>query len=625
MLAALVFGGAPCAAGQALAGASAQAEADAFLRRARSSLDAGALREASDLLAPALEIAPLYSEALYVRARIELADRSTTLPAMDDLRRALASASWTVTRPLDAQRTLAEVYLRTGRLSDAGALLRRLVARYPEETQTLILLARLYAREGNKAALQRILTVARAEFPLDDELALLSSGLLEKEGRLFDARALIKTQLDVHPESPGLVLRAAELAPTPAARIADVERYTELGGKDPLAAVLVLEAPAADPQKYLSQFIDNGGLSWEDLVERASAAIRGSRSLTETLRSELSRYTGNRDLDPDGEGYVERWVFQSGVPVSCVRDSSRDGRPELEAHFRGGTPSLITVRTASSVLTLSYGPYPFVQSVTEPGSRNMGKRTWLLDPFSVRFPFLSAEMLGSGLAPRVLKKQSPPSLGRMLQSAYREQDYAPDGVAVVRRIDFDRGMRIFMQEDTLGEGSSGFNHRVWYVNGQPVRGARDPDGSGRFAISETWRDGRLAAIAVDTRGDGKVSYRERYVPSPVKSWDYDEDGIDDAREYPRGPDTVVRDFSTAMNGVFDVSFVWKKNELVKVVRRGRPVPVTHDTVRGVVWIGRSAPAPVAFTAGGPEGYRFVAGRLYFVFRREGVTYAEESP
>jgi hypothetical protein len=199
---------------------------------------------------------------------------------------------------------------------------------------------------------------------------------------------------------------------------------------------------------------------------------------------------------------------------------------------------------------------------------------------------------------------------------------APDGT-IVRRTQLLRGKRVFMEESTLGKGT--FDHLVWYENGQPFRGTRDLDGSGRFAVNETWQDGKLASIAVDTNGDGKVDYRERYVPSLMKYWDYNGDGIDDSREYPVGPDTVVRDFSTAMNGVFDVSYVWKKGNLVRVMRRGQSVAVTRDAARGVVWIGPPAPINVQIDTGGTEGYRPFAGKQYLVFHQDGVTYLEELP
>jgi tetratricopeptide (TPR) repeat protein len=276
LLAALAVGGAPSVAAQPAGSDSAQVQADAFLEKARPALDAGALREAADLLTLALQIAPGYSEALYLRARLELADRSTTLEAVRDMQGALANGSWTVTNPAVVQQALSEVFLRTGRFADARTILVKLAAHDPENTRTPFLLARVLAGQGDTMALRGVLSDSRAKFPLDDDLALLSAGLLEKGGRRSAARQLIARQLEVHPASLGLLLRAAELQPTPNERVAAVDRYAQQGGKDPLAAVVALEAPARDSQKYLSQFIDNGGLSREDLVERVAAAVRGS-------------------------------------------------------------------------------------------------------------------------------------------------------------------------------------------------------------------------------------------------------------------------------------------------------------------------------------------------------------
>lgn len=622
ILLALSLGGPLRASAQALVRDSVHLEADSYLDQARSAFDAGRASEAGDFLESALQMAPGYSEALLLRARIELTDRNATLSAVDDLRRALASATWNGTDPSVARQTLADVLLRMGKLDDARPLVLRLATRNPQDPRDSLLLARLYQKEGNGRALRFTLADATAKFPLNDDIALLAADLRERDGERSAARQLIRSQLSAHPGAPGLLLRAAQLEPTPGARVAAVDRYTGNGGRDPLAAVVALEAQSRDPQKYLSQFLENGGLSREDLVARVAAAVGGSRSVFETLRSALSRYSGNRDLDPDGEGYVERWTFAAGQPASWVRDSLRDGHPEYSAEFRGGAPVSLTVRADSGALfSLHYGPYPFVQSMTLPASGTSGARSWLVDPFTVRFPFLSAEPTAAGFAPRTLRNPGALSVEMVRQTSYREEDYAPGGSTVVRRIDIDHGRRIFLEEDTLGRGV--FDHKVWYLNGQPVRGIRDLDGSGRFPVTETWRDGRLAAIAVDTLGDGKVSYRERYEPSPMKSWDYNEDGIDDAREYPLGAHTVVREFSTRMNGIFDLSFVWRDHDLISVRRGGVWVPVTHDRARGVVWIGRPAPGGVALDSSSSRGYRTFEGRTYLVFDRNDVTYAEE--
>ena len=73
--------------------------------------------------------------------------------------------------------------------------------------------------------------------------------------------------------------------------------------------------------------MDNGGLTREDLVERVARAVGASRSLASALQADLSRFTGDRDLDPRGDGYQERWTFQDGSLTSWIRDTREDGVP----------------------------------------------------------------------------------------------------------------------------------------------------------------------------------------------------------------------------------------------------------------------------------------------------------
>ena len=180
-----------------------------------------------------------------------------------------------------------------------------------------------------------------------------------------------------------------------------------------------------------------------------------------------------------------------------------------------------------------------------------------------------------------------------------------------------------MEEDTSGSGK--IDHKVWYSNGVPVRGVRDLNGNGVFEVQETWANGEIATIAADTNDNGKIDYRETFGAHPMKSWDYNEDGIIDSREYPDGRGRIVRDFSTAMNGVFDLSLVWEGDKLVSVKRRGQDVPVNADPARGVMWIGSAGGRTAAVSGESAEGYVTAAGKEYLVFRHAGVTYVEELP
>ncbi len=607
---------------------AARAQADAYVEKARAALASGAMTEASDFLGPALDLAPDYSEALYLRALLELPSREKTLAAIDDMRRALQRASWKATDPWRVRQDLSEVLIRTGGLAEARTLLQQCAAHDPSDSRTFLLLARLYEKNGDSAALRRVLSDAAVTFPLVDDFALISSERLERSGMRAEARRIISTQLTVHPDSLPLLLRAAELEPGRANRVARVDQYEHTGGKDPLAPVIAMEATSGDKAGYLSTFIDQAGLGREELVERVAAAVRGSRSLGDTLRSALGSYSGTRGLDRDGDGYPEEWwTFASGAVTGWARDANEDGVPEYAATFQNNAPSSFSWKAGTGEqITVTYSVYPAVESVRvgRPGTTS-DSRSSMLVPYTVNIPVLGGGggAASRGMAPAFVQQPRLPRIDSLERSSWRLEEYGPDGTSIVRRIDLSRGLRVFMEEDTRGTGK--FDHLVWYANGRPFRGTRDLNGDGSVEVEETWRAGALAEVTADTNGNGTVDYRERFGTSPMKSWDYNEDGTADSREYPAGRGTLVREFSTGLNGKFDLSLTWRNDRLVTVRRGGRTVPVTPDPSRSIMWIGPAAAPGVAITAGAPEGYTAIGEREYLVFRHAGITYAEELP
>jgi hypothetical protein len=155
-----------------------------------------------------------------------------------------------------------------------------------------------------------------------------------------------------------------------------------------------------------------------------------------------------------------------------------------------------------------------------------------------------------------------------------------------------------------------------------VRGARDLDGNGIFESVETWKDGRLLQSAVDTDGDGAADYTELAGPEPVRLWDYNGDGRSDARQARQADGTVLREFSTGLDGRFDLQVVFSADRILGVVKGGRTLAVRADAVRGIVWIGAVGPA-ASIGPATPEGFHRAGSRRYLVFRHAGTTYAEE--
>ena len=69
------------------------------------------------------------------------------------------------------------------------------------------------------------------------------------------------------------------------------------------------------------------------------------------------------------------------------------------------------------------------------------------------------------------------------------EEYGSDGVTLLRRTELSRGQKVYVEEDADGDGR--LDHRVWFVNGRPVRGERSLSGDGVFPIKETWSGGKL--------------------------------------------------------------------------------------------------------------------------------------
>ena len=618
-IALLALLGVPASAQDESPSTAARAQADAFLLPADAALAAGDVPRAASLAASALQLAPDYSEALYLQARVDLQDRATTRAGMDHLRDALRQASWSRTDPLAPQQLLAGLLIRTGELADARAAVDRLVASHPEDPANFVLQARELDKAGATGAELRSLSDSLGRFPDADELRLREAALLARLDRNAEASSLLRVGLRLHPDSLPLLLAAAGLDLDRAFRTSSVDTYISKGGTDPLAAVIGLESvPVSRRRPYLDSFLRMGGLARQDLAVRVMNAVKGSKDLAGAMTDALSRYTGPRDLDADGDGYWDdEWTFLDGKVTRWVREPAEDGVARYAATFQSGRPLTLDVRSADGAVTrYRYSRYPSLESVALPA-----EGTWFVQPFTLQFPFLRDGVVpADGSAPRITARLAAPATAAVRQDSFRWEEYAADGVTLVRRVDLSRGQRVYLEESIGGDGI--IDHRLWYRDGQPDHGTRSLARDGVFQVQEQWQAGKLASEAVDTDGSGTPDYHVSFDGTPVRSWDYDEDGRDDARELTLADGSRVRELSTKLNGIFDVRIVTRGGRIVSLRRGGVDVPVAADRVRGLTWIGTPAAGSGRPDPSAPDGIQTLSGSPYLVFRIEGTLYAE---
>jgi len=616
----LAAGRLPVAAQTAAGADAARSQADEFLKQA-SQLNTPGSSAVSSLVASALQLAPDYSEALYARARIAMADRGTTMEGIADLRAAIRSASWRTSDPSEAELLLGQALLRTGNLAEARGVALHLVNLRPEDGRNLLLLARTLERSRDTAGEQKTLSDAAVRFPEMDEFRLLAAALRERQGRRAEAVTAIATGLRYHPDSLPLLLAAARLERAPAKQVAAVALYAGKDGTDPLADVMGLEsAPASQKQAFLTSFLGHAGLGRQDLIDRVVAAVKSSKTLSAAFQSALIAYSGSRDLDADRDGYWEdRWQLDAGRITRWTREPAENGVAQYASDFTSGMPATLSYTAAGNFrVTLTFSRYPFIEKAAVGGGS-----TYFVVPYTLQCAFLQTAASGafSGLSPRIASRIVTPTVDQLRRGSSHSEDYAADGVTLLRHLSLARGMPVFMEEDVNGDGR--MDHRVWFANGTPIRGERSLGGSSLFAVKETWKDGKLLSDITDTDGDGRPDFRETYGGNSMKAWDYNEDGKDDCREFPGPGGTTLREISSALNGVFDVRIRTQDGRIVEVTKAGVEEKVSGDAARGVTWIGTPAAPGAAPDLSAPDGVQALGSRSYLVFRSAGITYAEE--
>jgi hypothetical protein len=180
----------------------------------------------------------------------------------------------------------------------------------------------------------------------------------------------------------------------------------------------------------------------------------------------------------------------------------------------------------------------------------------LIVPYTVRRPAfrsLSEEQFS-------LELQSGLSMGEkaIRQNAYQCIEYSDrrpgleSRVRRVRRTHLLEGRTVRVEE--LPDSAGNFTRTLFYEASLPVEGIRDLDGDGVPEIRERFRNGRLWKITLDQDGDG-VNEFEQILESDLKQmyWDYNDDGLYDSRESAGADGTLVRGFSTALDGSYDLS------------------------------------------------------------------------
>jgi tetratricopeptide (TPR) repeat protein len=552
---------------------------------------------AAGLLDVSLEFRPDFSESCFLYARILMREQDTTYRAVQYLEQALSSGTWTETDPLTASRELVRLYVRTKRFRDAEALMNGLeggAAQIALGGRGSADLSELWARTliglGERQRAEVFLEQALQRFPGSGELYSLFSQVLTGAGKPGKAIEVLRRGRRELSSLPELVYESAALETDSKRRLELLDRYFQMGGSDPGAALLAAFDADGEPGPYVEQFFSLGGnhrvgyldALGEALVQDKQAAGRedaatGGRqpeALAEArahFLEQVRSFSGQRIVDSNGDGFYEqRFEYGSGTLQSWVLDGNQDGLPEARVRFEAGIPVLLTLsplggrpgdstRERPPEIEYRYSNYPYLETVNFSTERS--RREYRLLPYQWSQPaFLSPSFEAVEGPYQSLRLQFREGLVRdervVRENSYQMAEYPMDSSAgrqggAPRLYHLLRGRITRMDEDPDADGR--FTHTVLYLGSLPVEGRRDLDGDGVAEIREEYKNGTLWKIALDEDGDGMEEFVQVFEEGMTRMfWDYDDDGRFDSRQSSTDGGGSLREFSSNLDGSYDL-------------------------------------------------------------------------
>jgi tetratricopeptide (TPR) repeat protein len=592
--------------------------AERYLDQARLQVSAGAWSQAAALLERSLEFFPEYSEACLLQARLALREQEGTRAGRDWLARALASGTWTVTDPRQASTELAAVLVRTRRFAEVRPVLASLSdgASGPGlgawgNPDAALLWGRALLGLGDPSAASRHLELALARYPRDPRLYLELARARQALRQTAGALEVLSRGQRALPGSPELTLAAARVERDRLRRLELLEEYSRRGGNNPAAAALALSLRPRNPASWQEHFLAWGGTA---AARPLADLLALYRTPPQPLLAAVQGYSGPRILDEDEDGfYEERYELQDGGLRGWVLDRDQDGIADVRVRFEAGLPQSLE----AGGLEYRYSSYPWLDGITARDER--GLRIYELPPYRERLVlFAGSPPFGSALLRLSSGRWPAEAAVARLASAMRETSTGLEGPE--RRYSLLGGQVVRLEE--APDSSGRYGRVVEYSRGQPAAGRRDLDRDGIFEVSESYAGGQLSGLSMDRDGDGRPEYWERYGPEGSRHfWDYDGDGQADSRELQSG-DSLVREFTSRRDGVFDAAAVFRGGRLVEFRRGGRTLPVTPSSAAGLYWLGRPAGRPERFL-GLPDGLHRIDSGSFFVFTYGDRRYVEQ--
>lgn len=500
----------------------------------------------SALLRVALEFDPGNSDALFLQGEMYEAVGGKISQAIDAYDSALNESHWDRFGETQCRMKLAPLLIRTKQYGRALAVLQGLgtsSASYLENySDALVGLGRDF-----KA--RQLLATAVQAYPTDARLASLRIRL-DTSYR----SALTEQYLSMSASSS-----------ISAAVLVSLIRYTRDAVTKRKLLTLYDKSFSPSPEVYGESLLASGSIGKNEVDTYVSDGLLSNGNLTgelyrklpsgptkSYLAAKIGAYSGKVTLDTNDDGIPEETAeYRNGTIDRLVVDSNQDDVPEYDIGFVGGIPRTVEYTMDGLSYAATYGQYPFLSTATS-HSADL-QTTYSLESDRISLPLFGgrSQLPEPPTAfPPLVRSEKPPSKESLF--AFAEQVETKNLKTNTPVSLWKKSINDILLLDK--EWQSGqYTYKAVYHGGVKFSAEIDLDNDGYYEAREYYRNGKLYKITYDPNRKSDPEFTLALDPYPILSWDFNQDGLIDEIEKRINPTTTLLEFSTKMNGVFDVN------------------------------------------------------------------------
>lgn len=595
-----------------------------YFQQAEKYFNDGNILESEKLLFNSLEYYPDFSESYFLLSRIYLRNQESTLLGLDNLNAAIKADTWIKTDPQSVYGKQASIYLQIKEYEVAKRILADLLNKGAEDPVIYSLFADVLFATGETIALENFLKDTIKRFPDMPGFYVLLSDYAVRKGNTEWAMDVIDKGLEQLPDNQVLILEKIKLTTDKDDINKIIGTYILKGGKDPIAAVIALENKLENKQEFIDFFIKNNGMFHIDLLDRF-ISVNGLKEILEDLPgTDFLNFTGVRILDVNRDGFFEeKYHYKNGRLASWDNDKNQDGVIEFKAVFNNNIPVSVLFQNEQLQIQAIYKTYPFlslISFITE-----TARKEYKLLPlkYSLKIfddlSFKDDSKLAGQYRLFAVRNLSFPDEAAVKDVSFCVNEY--ENNILTQRIEILGGKKVYLKSDEDKDGV--FDHFINFDKNLPATGKRDLDGDGIFEIEEYYEKGKLKKIIYNADKDDYpdcVQYFSDDMRITDITWDYNNDGITDAKQLTKKKTTEYF-YSSSYNGFFDLNVVFSGDKLISVKKNNKVIAVYPGKQAFVFWIGEKGIMPDIDLQDLPGIYK-VKGHIYFIFRYKKNLYIE---